>query len=286
MIGVFDSGHGGLTVQRALAEAFPDLSFVYLGDHANAPYGTRSGPAVLDLTRAGVDILFREGCRLVILACNTAAATALRPLQQDWLPGRAPDRRILGVLVPMVEAITGVPWLEDVPRPDRARHARTVAIFATPRTVLSGSYPVEIAKRAPEIRVVQQPCPELAGAIEAGADDAALSRLVDGYVATLMEALGGNPPDSVVLGCTHYPLVAPLFARRLPAGVEILSQPDLVAATLRHYFDRHPEFEVPRRPGEPACRFLTTGEAGRVSALAGRFFGRPMAFEAVRALAS
>lgn len=278
MIGVFDSGHGGLTVQRVLAAAFPELPFVYLGDHGNAPYGKRSGPEVLELTRACVDLLFREGCPLVILACNTAAAVALRSLQQDWLPVRAPERRVLGILVPTVEAITGVPWLDDAPRVGLAADTRTVAIFATQRTVLSNSFPVEIAKRAPGIRVVQQACPELVGAIEAGAPEPALRSLVGSYVAELMQALGGAPPDTVVLGCTHYPLVAHLFAERLPAGVEVLSQPELVAEGLRHYLARHPEFRAPAGPGAPR-RFLTTGDPRRVSALTGRFFGQAMAFE-------
>ncbi|WP_207476259.1 glutamate racemase [Arenibaculum pallidiluteum] len=286
MIGVFDSGHGGLTVQRRLAETFPALSFLYLGDHANAPYGPRTGPEVLELTRAGVDLLFDRGCRLVILACNTAAAVALRKLQQEWLPERAPGRRILGVLVPTVEAITGAPWRVETPPVGRVQDTRTVAIFATQRTVLSNSFPVEIAKRAPALRVVQQPCPELAGAIEAGAPEAALRTLVASYVDELLHRLGGRMPDSVVLGCTHYPLVAGLFADRLP-GVQVLSQPDLVAESLAGYLERRPEY-AGRDGGEGGGvrRFLTTGDPARVSALAQRFFGRPMAFEPVRAAAA
>lgn len=281
MIGVFDSGHGGLTVLTAFARRFPDLRFVYLGDHGNAPYGAHDGPAILELTRAGVERLFQAGCRLVILACNSATAVAIRGIQQDWLPHHYPDRRVLGVVVPVVEAITGVPWLYDHSWAKEPRPPATVGVFGTVHTVRSLAYPIEIAKRAPAVTVVQQQCPGLAGAIETGADEGALSALVEDYVGALLAQLDGARLDHVVLGCTHYPLIAPLFARFLPPEAEVLSQPELAAASLADYLRRRPEFAGRgRSPSQPPCRFLTTGDPATVGRIAGRFLGRPIAFEA------
>lgn len=275
MIGVFDSGHGGLTVLRALHASLPDHDFLYLGDHAAAPYGDRSPEEIYQLTLMGVERLFHRGALLVILACNTASAVALRRLQQTWLDTAWPGRRVLGVLVPMVEAVTGVPWMADVTqvRPDGA--ARTIAIFATSRTVDSGAYPREIAARAPQVRVVQQACPDLVRLIEADAPRPALATAVSRYVDELLTAMDGVLPQSVMLGCTHYPLVADLFAASLPQGVELLSQPDLTARSLSAYLARHPEFD---RRAQGNVDFVTTGDAGRISDLATRFFGRSAPF--------
>ncbi len=279
MIGLFDSGFGGLTVLRAVADALPDRRFLYFGDHAAAPYGNRSRDEIHHLTKAAVERLFAQGCRLVVLACNTAAATSLRRLQQEWLPVRHPDRRILGVLVPMVEAITGVPWMADLPTRPRDEKRRLVAVFATRQTVLSNAYPVEIGKRAPEVTVIQQACPQLASLIEAGAPRAEMRGLVRRYVEALMERTAGRPPDVVMLGCTHYPLVADLFAEALPRGLEILSQPDLAARSLTAYLARHPEIDSPRLPA--GTRFLTTGDPRRVSLLGSQFFGRTVIFQGI-----
>ncbi len=283
MIGVFDSGHGGLTVLAALRKHLPELSFLYLGDHANAPYGERSPEEIYALTRDNVTALFGRGCELVVLACNTASAIALRRLQRTWLRARSPDRRVLGVLVPMVEAITRQPWTLD---PAVARHRlpgppRCVAVFATARTVASGAYPREIGKRAPEITVVQQACPGLAARIEAGAPATELRALVAGYVAALQARLEGAWPDSVVLGCTHYPLVAEDFAAVLPPSVELLDQPRLTGRSLEAYLVRHPRFAERARSGAPGVRCLTSGEPAVVSRLATRFIGRPVRFEAL-----
>ncbi len=277
VIGVFDSGHGGLTVLRALVDAAPDRPFVYLGDHAAAPYGPRDEDDIHRLTLRGMERLFDQGCTLVVIACNTAAAVSLRRLQQEWLPTAHPGRNVLGVLVPMVEAITRVPWMIDTVPPDHLAEPRTVGVFATLATVNSGSFPREIGKRAPSVRVVQQACPDLVPLIERGASDAELAPAVAGYVAALLDRLEGEALDAVVLGCTHYPLVAHLFRAALPPGVDILSQPLLSARSLEQYLDRHPEY----RPaaGESGVRFFTTGSAPLVSDLAGRFFGHPTPFE-------
>ena len=263
-----------MTVYDAVRRAFPQRSLLYLGDHAKAPYGERAPDEIRELTKRSAESLFGLGCDLVILACNTASANALRYLQQNWLMQAYPERRILGVLVPMVEAITGMPWMED-PTHRPAAPARTVAVFATSRTVSSNAYPVEIAKRAPEVRVVQQPCPALVELIESRAPREALRSAVRSYAEAMMTQLEGKRPDAVMLGCTHYPLVADLFAEALPDSVEILSQPELVARSLAHYLERHPEFDD--RDGLPT-RFLTTGDASHVSAVSSLFLGREAVF--------
>lgn len=272
MIGVFDSGHGGLTVLRALRVRLPDQRFLYLGDHGHAPYGNRSAEEVLHLTRQAAEVLFARGCRLVVIACNTAAAIALRRLQQTWLPEAHPDKRLLGVLVPMVEAITGVPWMADLaPSPRPAGPAHTVAVFATRGTVRSGAYPREVHKRAPEVTVVQQACPRLAAAIEAGRPATELRALVRGSVRGLRRKLGGWP-DAAVLGCTHYPLVAEHFRAELDPAVRLLDQPALVAESLAHYLERRPEFAS---AGSASPLLLTSGDPAVVSGLAARLIGDP-----------
>jgi glutamate racemase len=194
MIGVFDSGFGGLTVHRALIEALPGRDFVYLGDNRNAPYGTRPPIDVLNLTCAALERLFDEGCTLVVLACNTASTVALRWIQQQWLPVRRREdgvaRNVIGIVVPTVEAATCI------------AQSGAIAVFGTRRTVESDCYPIEIRKRRPDITVVQQACPELAGSIERGLPRAELRALVERYVAELSNKLDA-PPECVILGCTH-----------------------------------------------------------------------------------
>lgn len=279
MIGVFDSGHGGLTVQRHLSAMLPEESFVYLGDHARAPYGGRPPLEVLAFTQAGCARLFAQGCRLVILACNTAATRALRRLQQVWLPATAPERRILGVVVPTIEAITGMPWADAPPLSREPRAPATIGIFGTRLTVESDVYPIEVAKRAPEARVIQEACLDLAMAIERDAAEPVLEELVAASTRALLAGLEGRRLDAVALACTHYPLVAPLFMRHLPQGTPLLSQGELTALSLSAYLERHPRFR--RLPGEaPGCRYLTTGDPAAVSRIATRFAGQSVVFEA------
>ena len=277
MIGVFDSGHGGLTILRALVQHLPQRSFLYFGDHAHMPYGERSSAEIVDLTRHAVESMFARGCKLVVLGCNTAAAVGLRTLQQQWLAKDYPDHRILGVLVPTVEAVTGVTWLADVvPRPhDVAR--RTIAIFATRRTVASNAYVEEIGKRAPEIDVVQQACPNLVNLIEHPAPRAELRAAIQGFVREMMRQLDGRRPEAVMLGCTHYPIVADLFAEALPEDWDILSQPQLVARSMGDYLGRHPDIDA--LDPVPALEFLTTGDTAAASRFATTFFGKPVPFE-------
>lgn len=278
MIGVFDSGHGGLTILQALARRLPDRHFVYLGDHANAPYGDRSAEEVYDLTVAASQRLFDMGCRLVILACNTASMS-LRRIQQNWLAQTHPDHRVLGVVVPMIEVLTGLPWLADPATTPSPRPRATVAVFATRRTVEAGVYPQEIAKRAPQLTVEQTACPRLAALIEQGAPRAELRHFVRRYVDETLDRLDGRPLDAALLACTHYPLVADLFRDALPAGVELLAQPDPTADSLAAYLERHPGLDILNGGG---VTFHTTGEPERISAMASVFVGGETPFIGIR----
>ncbi len=243
MIGVFDSGLGGLTVLRALVDRFPDSSFLYLGDHAHVPYGDRSSAEVIDLTRASVEALFAEGCKLVLLGCNTATAVAARHLQQTWLPS-SPWRghNVLGIVAPTVEAATQTPWAVSAPQYPQKYNTDVIGVFGTTRTITSGVYPEEIRKRCPRVTVIQQVCSRLAGAIEQEAPEAELDRLVEEGVRGLLDQTDGMPPHRAILGCTHFPLVEHLFRRHLPPFTRILSQPEVVADSLEDYLARHPRY--------------------------------------------
>jgi glutamate racemase len=285
MIGLFDSGHGGLTVLKALVERFPDQCFLYLGDHANAPYGNRPSEEVVDLTRAAVAWLFDAGCPLVMLACNTATAVACRTLQRDWLP--ASGRKgvnVLGIVAPTVEAATQTPWAMTTPQYPQKYMTDTIAVFGTARTIASGVYQEEIRKRCPRVKVVQQACPRLAGAIESGAPSDEIDSLVAGYVADLMAATEGERPDRVILGCTHFPLIEDAFRRHLPAGTRLLSQPGIVSNSLEDYMARHPEYLMNSgRIGAKGERLilLTTGDSATVSGTLDSFWPRRPAFRTV-----
>lgn len=278
MIGVFDSGFGGLTVHRALIEALPGRDFVYLGDNRNAPYGVRPPIDVLNLTCAALERLFAEGCTLAVVACNTASTVALRWIQQQWLPVRRRDdgiaRNVIGIVVPTIEAATGIGWDQDGTAVQQTKQSSTIAVFATRRTVETDCYPIEIRKHRPDITVVQQACPDLAGSIERGLPRHDLHGLVDRYVSELLRKLG-NAPECVILGCTHYPLVADLFAVALPSGVRMIHQPDATARALQAYLDRHPEYD-----GSHAGRrkFLSTGFSTEALPLIEKFWGDKVPF--------
>src|SRR5579884_1155596 len=273
MIGIFDSGFGGLTVHRAVIDALPERAFVYLGDNQNAPYGIRPPIDILNLTCAALDRLFAEGCTLVVLACNTASTVALRWIQQQWLPVRQREdripRNVIGIVVPTIEAATGIAWDDHGAAVQQTIESSTIAVFATRRTVETDCYPIEIRKRRPDIRVVQQACPELAGSIERGVPRRDLARLVERYVSELLTKLPAEP-DRVILGCTHYPLVADLFAAALPFGVQMIYQPDAIARALKTYLARHPEYDTSYAGRR---KFLSTGFCPEALPLIERFWG-------------
>ncbi len=276
MIGVFDSGSGGLSVLRALAERFPKQAFVYLGDHANAPYGDRASREIVALTERGVAQLFALGAKLVVLGCNTATAVALRTIQRDWLPAFA-GRNVLGIVAPTVEAATQTPWAVTRPQYPQKNNRETIAVFGTTRTIESGVYVEEIKKRCPQVQVVQQACPALAGAIESARPTAELEALVAAAVSELCMRLESGAPDRALLGCTHFAIVEPLFRRELPARTRLRSQAEAVADSLEDYLARHPEYaEV---SGAPGVRLLTTGEVAQATRTAAIFWPSAPAFE-------
>ncbi|MFV0303690.1 MAG: glutamate racemase [Paracoccus sp. (in: a-proteobacteria)] len=266
-VGVFDSGLGGLTVHKAIAARLPDLPLVYYGDNAHTPYGVRDAEDIFALTCAGVERLWDEGCDLVILACNTAAAVALRRIQEKWLPA---DKRVLGVFVPMIEALTERQWGDN--SPPREVSVKHVALFATPATVASRAFQRELAFRAVGVDVEAQPCGGVVDAIEQG-DEILAEALVTSHVEALLRRM--PHPEAAILGCTHYPLVQDTFQRALGGHVKLYSQAGLVAESLADYLERRPEFLG--TGGE--TRFLTTGDPVRVSGKATQFLRNPIRFE-------
>ncbi|MGI9405862.1 MAG: glutamate racemase [Hyphomicrobiaceae bacterium] len=281
MIGLFDSGHGGLTVLRALAKRFPNLDLVYLGDHANAPYGDREAQDVIDLTQAGVSRLFDLRCRLVLLACNTATAVACRRLQCDWLPHAGYNGyNLLGIVAPTVEVATQVPWAVTTPQYPQKYNTETIGVFGTSRTIASNVYVEEIRKRCPQVRVIQQACPTLARGIEAGWPREELDARVSKYVAALLEQSADQPPERVILGCTHYPLVEDLFRNALPDHTRLLAQPSAVADSLEDYLSRHPGYAEPGPSGQ-RVRMLTSGDACKTSRTLARFWPNAPEFQAL-----
>lgn len=277
MIGVFDSGLGGLTVLKALVSRFPGQQFVYLGDQANVPYGNRPSHEIVELTTFGVETLFRKNCRLVLLGCNTATAIAARHLQRAWLPqSRWKGHNVLGIVAPTVEAATQVPWAVTSPPYPQKNNTDLIAVFGTRRTIASGVYPEEIRKRCPKVRVVQQACPNLVSAIEDGCAEPELDALVRGAVLSLLEQTEMQPPHRAVLGCTHYPLVEHLFRRHLPPFTRLLSQPDIVADSLEDYLARHSQYANEAGPGK--LELLTTGQVAHVDAQARIFWPDAPAF--------
>lgn len=280
MIGVFDSGLGGLTVLRELVSRFRHADFVYLADHAHVPYGNRPSDEVVALTQAATEQLFERGARLVLLGCNTATAVALRRLQQQWLPQsrfKGGTHNVLGIVAPTVEAATQTPWAVTSPQYPQKYNTDTIAVFGTTRTVKSGVYPEEIRKRCPKVTVVQQICSELAGAIEAERGEDALDALVKAGVEGLMRQTGGQPAHRAILGCTHFPLVEHLFRRHLPPFTRILSQPEVVADSFEDYLHRRPHYLAGNEGGR--LTLLTTGEASDVNRAARVFWPEVSAFE-------
>ncbi|AOZ68508.1 glutamate racemase [Rhodobacter xanthinilyticus] len=267
-VGIFDSGLGGLTVYAAVAQRLPEMAFVYYGDNAHAPYGVRDAEDIFNLTCAGVERLWAEGCDLVILACNTASAAALKRMQESWIPK---DKRVLGVFVPMIEALTERKWGDN--SPPREVAVKHVALFATPATVASRAFQRELAFRAIGVDVEAQPCGGVVDAIEAG-DEILAEALVKSHVEALKRRM--PHPEAAILGCTHYPLMQNTFQQALGPNVTVYSQANLVAESLADYLTRRPEFVGPGT----VSKFLTTGDPASVSAHATQFLRRPIRFEA------
>jgi glutamate racemase len=266
-VGIFDSGLGGLTVLDAVQKRLPDTDFIYLADSAHAPYGVRTADDIYGLTCARVERLFEAGCDLVILACNTASAAALRRMQESWIPE---GKRVLGVFVPLIEALTERQWGDN--SPPREVGVKTVALFATPATVASRAFQRELAFRAIGVDVEAQACGGVVDAIEDG-DMILAEALVRSHVDALKRKM--PTPDAAILGCTHYPLMQDCFQQALGGDVRVFSQANLVADSLADYLDRHPKLAGRGTPG-----YLTTGDPARVSDRATQFLRRKIVFEA------
>ncbi len=256
-IGVFDSGYGGLTILHGIRHLLPDYDYIYIGDNARAPYGPRSFDVVYEFTRQAVSKLFEMGCRLVILGCNTASAKALRTIQQNDLPQWDSTRRVLGVIRPTAEVIGTL---------TRNGH---VGLLATEGTVKSESYSMEIAKLWPNIKVTGQACPFWVPLIEYNEAD---SPGADYFVKKRIDQLMDKDPqiDTIILGCTHYPILMPKILKYTKPGVTIVPQSDYVASSLKQYLQRHADMEASLTRGA-SCRYYTTENPDRFKETASIF---------------
>lgn len=248
-IGIFDSGYGGLTILSQIREQMPEYDFLYLGDNARTPYGTRSFEVVYEFTAQAVRTLFDMGCPMVILACNTASAKALRTIQQIDLPKIDPRKRVLGIIRPTVE------YLNDI------TETRHVGVLATSGTIKSQSYPLEIKKLFPDITISSEACPIWVPLVESGE---AKSDGADYFVRRHIDNLLSKDDkiDTIILGCTHYPILYDKIRQHTPSHIKIIKQGEYVGKSLVNYMNRHPEMdELCTKQG--TCQFLTT-ESGEI----------------------
>lgn len=268
-IGVFDSGYGGLTILKSIKELLPQYDYVYLGDNARTPYGTRSFDVVYDYTLQAVDYLFKKGCHLVILACNTASAKALRSIQQNDLPLIDPERRVLGVIRPSVE---------EIGKLTKTKH---VGVLATKGTVSSLSYPLEIAKLYEGKGIVceQQACPMWVPLVE---NDKINTPGADYFLESDLNAIMNRDPeiDTIILGCTHYPFLIQKIKEILPKSISLVSQGDIVANSLEDYLDRHPEMDI-KCSKKWSITYYTTENEGVFEDMASFFMGERVKAEKI-----
>jgi glutamate racemase len=258
-IGVFDSGYGGLTILKEIRQSLPQYDYIYLGDNARAPYGSRSFHLVYEFTLQACKKLFDMGCNLIILACNTASAKALRTIQQTYLPSNCPDKRVLGVIRPTVEVL---------PEYTKTGH---IGLLATNGTVNSHSYAMEIEKLYPQMQVTEQACPLLVPLIEnRELNNVGTDYFIRKYVDSLLE--NDREIDTIILGCTHYPLLLHRIKEIVPAGINILSQGETVGMSLTDYLNRHTDMaEACLKNG--ACQYFTTEDSDKFDESASLFLG-------------
>lgn len=266
-IGIFDSGYGGLTILEGIRRLMPEPDYLYLGDNARAPYGTRSFEVVYQFTLQAVKRLFQEGCHLVVLGCNTASAKALRTIQQNDLPAIDPERRVLGIIRPTVEALGSL---------TRSGH---IGVFGTPGTIRSGSYEMEVAKLYPDFKVTGQECPMWVPLVEnREADGPGADYFVQKYIYSLLHR---DPAiDTTLLGCTHYPLLIRKIRKAVPTDVNVVTQGDIVARSLENYLTRHPEMAAKVSRGG-TCRYLTTESAAKFSEMGSLFLSKHIDAESI-----
>ena len=256
-IGVFDSGYGGLTILDKIREVLPEYDYIYLGDNARAPYGTRSFEVVYECTRQAVNKLFDMGCHLVILACNTASAKALRSIQMNDLPGIDPARRVLGVIRPTVECVGEI---------SKNQH---IGVLATAGTIKSESYPLEIHKLFPEIQVSGTACPMWVSLVE---NNESQDEGADYFIRKYIDQLLSKDPqiDTVILGCTHFPILLPKIRQYIPEHISVIAQGEYVAESLKDYLKRHPEMDA-KCTKNGNCQFYTTEAEEKFSESASTF---------------
>lgn len=264
-IGVFDSGYGGLTILNQIRQVLPEYDYIYLGDNARTPYGTRSFEIVYEFTLQAVNKLFEMGCHLVILACNTASAKALRSIQINDLPNIDPNRRVLGVIRPTVESIGSI---------TQSKH---VGVLATSGTINSGSYPLEIHKLYPDIVVSGEACPMWVPLVENKEyDSPGADYFVKKHIDNLIKK--DSEIDTIILGCTHYPLLLTKINQFLPKGITVVSQGEYVAESLKSYLRRHPEMDsLCTKNGR--CKFMTTESETKFSESASAFLKQKISVE-------
>jgi glutamate racemase len=264
-IGIFDSGYGGLTILHGIRQLLPEYDYLYLGDNARAPYGPRSFDVVYEFTRQAVVKLFEMGCHLVILGCNTASAKALRTIQQNDLPQIDPDRRVLGIIRPTAEVIGDL---------TTSKH---VGVLATEGTIKSESYDLEIHKLHPDLKVSGVACPFWVPLVEYNEAD---SPGADYFVKKRIDEIMRKDPeiDTIILGCTHYPLLMPKILKYLPAGVRVVPQGEYVAESLKSYLDRHPQIEA-RCSKNATVHYLTTENPQKFQEQAQIFLHEPVEVE-------
>ena len=256
-IGVFDSGYGGLTILDKIREVLPEYDYIYLGDNARAPYGTRSFEVVYEFTRQAVNKLFDMGCHLVILACNTASAKALRSIQMNDLPGIDPARRVLGVIRPTVECVGEI---------SKNQH---IGVLATAGTIKSESYPLEIHKLFPEIQVSGTACPMWVSLVE---NNESQDEGADYFIRKYINQLLSKDPqiDTVILGCTHFPILLPKIRQYILEHISVIAQGEYVAESLKDYLKRHPEMDA-KCTKNGNCQFYTTEAEEKFSESASTF---------------
>lgn len=261
-IGIFDSGYGGLTILKDIKQTLPQYNYIYLGDNARAPYGTRSFDVVYQYTLQAVKALFNKGCHLVILACNTASAKALRSIQQNDLPCLAPERRVLGIIRPTVEKIPGI---------SSSGH---IGLMATPGTIASRSYTLELEKIDPSLKLTEHACPMWVPLVE---NNEAEMPGADYFVEKEINAIIGKDPliDTLILGCTHYPLLINKIRKYAPPQTKIIAQGGIVAESLKDYLRRHPEIEC-KCEKESLTEYFTTENPHKFDSLASLFVKEPV----------
>jgi len=257
MVGVFDSGFGGLTVLKAIVKTLPQYDYIYLGDSARAPYGNRSEELIFKFSQQAVDYLFKQGCQLIILACNTASAEALRRIQQKYLPENYPKKKVLGVIRPTVEEAVG------------ATKSHKIGIIGTEATISSDAYVREIKNLNPKVKVFQQACPLLVPIIEAGEHKwEGIDLILKKYLTPLIE----KKIDTLILGCTHYPIIKNKI-KKITGQIRLVSQEEIIGSKLADYLKRHPEIE--KKLNKTRKRFFfTTDLTDRFQKLGSQFFGQ------------